>query len=68
MYAVQRHNFNLNGKACSSKLTHKYSVAEGLIMEILLIVNMVFNNLFGRIVVRGSVPLAVPAAASLWIS
>jgi len=47
----------------------KYSVAEGLILEILLIMNLVFNNkLFGKLVVSEAVPLVAPAAVSLQIS
>lgn len=47
----------------------RYSVAEGLIEEILLIMNLVFNNnLFGKIVVSETVPHAAPAAVSLQIS
>lgn len=47
----------------------RYSVAEGLIVEILLIMNLVLNNnLFGEIVVSEPVPLAAPAAVSLQIS
>ena len=47
----------------------RYSVAEGLIVEILVIMNLVFNNnLFGKIGVSEAVPLAAPAAMSLQIS
>lgn len=47
----------------------KYSVAEGLIVEIVLIMNLLFNNnLFGPIVVSKAVPLVAPAAVSLQTS
>lgn len=45
------------------------SVAEHLIVEILLVMNLVFNNnLFGKVLVSEAVPLAAPASAPLQIS
>lgn len=47
----------------------RYSVAEHLIVEILLVMNLVFiDNLFGKVLVSEAVPLAASASASLQIS